>query len=174
MTKEEFYSLVEQHYRRYAKSDTRAVSRRYGHHNAEDIVQDSYVRVLEYWENIAASDPTLEDLANYMFIVRGRCASAHMAKERRHGMVIEGAEDMAAFTVAPAQESWHGLYDVARKIEEQSPELSRILKGALLEQRAYSDVAAACGVSEQHVKNTVAQFRGELSGRYDALEPTGC
>lgn len=162
LTKEQFYSEVDRHYREHFKVLINVyASRLRGRHNAEDVVQEAYTKVLEHWETYK---PELASFNVWFENVLKNCAKTHMTKEKMHGMVydtdsvalLEASVDAGGFSASM-------LADIEREIAKQPVPRQLILQLALFQQETYSEIAQALAVSQQYVKNTVSKFRKELA-----------
>ncbi len=161
MNKEEFYQTVEQHYREHRRVLVNVYTGKLrSRHNAEDVVQEAYTRVLEHWETYK---PELASFGVWFENVLGNCAKRHMSQEKVHGMVYSEDTVEGDGMVESSGFSATMLEDINREIERRPIPRQLILKLALFQQERYQDIASALGVSVPYVKNTVSKFRKELA-----------
>src|SRR5574341_450857 len=84
MNKQEIYNLIEEHYRAYANILVKRLSNKMGsRYEAEDVVQETYVRACQYWQSY---DKELK-FNSWINGILGNCIKAKMNDIRHHGMV---------------------------------------------------------------------------------------
>lgn len=73
---------IEAHYRANFEVSVKKLSRALGHHNAEDVVQDTYVRIIQYNVNP-------DSIARIFNTVLANCIRAKLKDDKTKGMVNE-------------------------------------------------------------------------------------
>lgn len=163
MQQPEVYEQIEKHYREHR---TRLV-RRYtgpagGRANAEDIVQEAYLRALQYWTSWAHSDLPFENW--FGAIVRNCSITARSSTVRRaeeeinENLLLSAARDFSI--------ERHTLLEIEALIKAKAANAAYILKLYYLEQYTPQDIVALVGDSYANVKVIIHRFKRELEMRY--------
>lgn len=160
MTREDFDILVEKHYRERSEVLVAELSRRYGWHNAEDIVQDGYVRAIEYYASYNGGS------FNAWFIsILENAARKHMSKERRQGAVYKNPEENPCLQeVQKPNQDWAMSLKTIEDLIKRDFKSERgysMMMDALLNQVGYEQLSEKYEVPEATIRGTVMRFRNK-------------
>ena len=110
MNKEEVYAQIENHFRSSNTALVKGLAGRTGGiHNAEDVVQEAYIRAMKYWQTY---DPA-RSFDTWFNRIVSSAASDHKKKERVRGAVVEESGQEAA---APDLSDWKGRLDEVKTL----------------------------------------------------------
>ena len=153
MTKDQVYSLIEGHYAKERDAIVGRVSRYMGSkYNAEDVVQEAYVRMLTYWK---AYDPK-QAIGKWFSTILTNSIKDYFKKEIVHGMSQDiPPDDMAPVRILQRIE----LNRLVELIEEQEPRIARILNLHLIEGYTSQEVACLVPESASNVRKITQRFR---------------
>lgn len=154
---EPFRRLIDQHYRNnYTSTMGKTARLLNSHHDAEEAIQNTYLRACEYWYSIKDFDPWFyRSLAN--------CCRDVIRDRMRHGAVLTPLEDVEhELGVEPMGEDYERLKDALGQIGDQPPHKKKILVAYFFNRQTQPEIAKELGVSIKTVEHTVARFRHTL------------
>jgi RNA polymerase sigma-70 factor (ECF subfamily) len=135
---------------------------------AEDVVQDAFVRILEHHRSL----PTVRDLRVWLVRIAWNLALDRRRKIRPQQMDVAFAEALAANTVAPDQALAESR-QLALLLEaiEKLPKLEReVLLLSAVEELSNAEVAKIVDRSESATRALLFRARTRLKQRMDSLE----
>jgi RNA polymerase sigma factor (sigma-70 family) len=159
--------LFDRHHRRLF---TFFVKLGHGRSNSEDLVQESFLRMLRY----ASSFREGAKFTPWMYqIARNVAADAFNTRPREEAHDIEALEGFAPAT-AEGPESAHDLSELEQRLERALTMLSRDKRELVLlsrvRQLSMDDLAGLFGCTANAVKVRLHRSIEELRGHFDALE----
>jgi RNA polymerase sigma-70 factor (ECF subfamily) len=131
-------------------------------HDAEDAVQDAFLRAHKAFDRFRGGDGR----AWLLTIVRNVCYS-HMRRNRREGEEVEFEDEIHGSTQDPADANavaWHEVKsELLRKgLERLAPEFREVIVLHEIEGLAYREIAGVAGVPIGTVMSRLARARGKL------------
>jgi RNA polymerase sigma-70 factor (ECF subfamily) len=135
---------------------------------AEDVVQDAFVRVLEHRRTL----PSVRDLRVWLVRIAWNLAIDRRRRVRPDQIDAEFAASLAATTV-PADQALSESRELAALLEaiERLPKLERqVLLLAAVEELSTSEIAKVAGKSESAVRALLYRARSRLRERIDRPE----
>jgi len=154
---EEVYSLIEKHYRSEYNKTVNKVYRIVGvHAMAEDIVQETYRRALEYWKAF----PDDNNVDGWLPSILINCLKDSRKAETLSGMSdnIDDVEIIIKANGIPAV-----IYsEVMDRIEAKEPAVARVLKLFLVQQYSHKEIAQIVRETANNVAQIVFRFREEI------------
>lgn len=163
MTQTEIFNRIERHYRdnydrmvgfcnKFLKSMERA----------EDVVQETYVRALTYWESVPDAD---EELAPWMQGILNNCIRENWKTEMQHGMSLSD-EEAEAIPVRSSAVPAVILSQVEKKIGEQDPDLAKILRLHFLDGYTSKEIAEMVPDTANAIRVAVHRFRNMIKEQF--------
>jgi len=154
-----FKEQLEQHYRDNYESSVKYVSRLAGGiENAEDIVQESYTRALQYQEGFHAF---AGDLESWMKRIMMNCTKAFKNDERRQGAVNHKEEAEESYEL-DLDERREALTFLHKEINKRSGKTGEVLKLYYLLDFKYIDIGRVVNLSPSAVGSLLSRFKGEF------------
>lgn len=158
MEKEEVYKLIDQHYRKSFNEMVKRLTGTMGsRHNAEDVVQDTYVRACQYWSSY---NPTLSFDA-WISGIRTNCIHDAKKDARLRGLV---KDDLMAIPDPPHPDASDRIFlrELSDKIDELAHPNGNILKLYLVHGYTSAEVSGLVeGQTAGNVRQIVSRFRQE-------------
>lgn len=162
----------------YAKYEARLLSfvlkRVTNRDDAQEIVQDVFVRVFWYLETLQAS----EKLLNWMFSIASQLIAARYRENRTHleytsvDGVLELHEEVSltGYRVSQQQAEQDELLETVSRAIDMLPDLDR--RAILLQQedKSYREIAQELGVTEAAVKHRLHRARRKVRDLVDRME----
>ncbi len=144
-------SFLETLFRRHAGEVRSFVQRRVGIQEAEDVMQDAYVRLLQHPDPISIENPRA-----YLYQVSANLATDHdraRAVPARHHTATEAVEQIAS--PVPGPDAQTALHERLRHIANAIAQLPETCRSAFvlcrIEGHSYTEVAQRLGISESMV-----------------------
>lgn len=159
-TLEDFFSA------NYRKLVARTKGRAGTPENAEDIVQESFVRALKYWGSF---DPAHKELGAWFNTILNNATKAYMKVENNFGMSMEFDEN----DVEPEQFKPTDVRLIKRiesDIAKKSLQSQEVLSLYFLHDYSVQAIMEVTDIDAKSIKNRVTRFKAELNNRYG--EPT--
>ena len=158
MERQEFDKLLEAHYRENFDRMVKMLSRKAGQQaNAQDVVQDGYVRALEY---SGTFDDSL-DFGDWMNTIFQNSLKDFLKVERRRGMTLETAARAVQRSQPDVTKQIEvGEYDVF--INERSWLEQEILRSHFYKQETIREIADKLHIGQTGVYRVVETFRNSL------------
>jgi len=174
MTKEEVYKIIDDHYLAESRKKVIHFSRKAGsYHNAEDVVQEAYLRAFKYWESY---DPDKGTFVKWFNRIVNNALMDHFRAERGRGMVVQSLKEETLLSEDVAYSTRQAiatleLKEVLAKMDAKPANVKEILYLNLID--GYTSKEVADIVSENVVKiwNIVRDFRKELRADPDYVAP---
>lgn len=154
--------LIEKHYREHAFKLVKSLTRVLGHHNAEDVVQEAYYRLLRHGKSP-------EDVNKYFNIILRNCIKDLRREAHDRGTGNREVEAyLSALNDTEISPEDHSLSmkkaeEISILIEEYPYKQRQVLKMFFIEQRGYQEIVTlADNVSYNYVRKIVSDFRKGL------------
>lgn len=151
------YKLIEEHYIRNKATLVKKLQNSCGsYHNAEDTVQEAYVRACNYFSNY---DSTLSFDAWFGGIL-SNCIRDCQKQQILKGMV---QDDLAAISDPPRLDATDAILiqQIANKIKSKPKRVAAVLRLFLLEEYSGKEVSDLTGYTAEAVRKIVSRFRQE-------------
>jgi len=157
MDKESVFKLIEEHYKKRAELSTRRIGRYLSNRaNAEDVVQEAYLRMCTYWKSY---DPE-QSVDKWFGTILNNSIKDFFKADMMHGMsdtmpVEEPAFDNVLNRIEVAE-----LMEI---INGKPEDLRKILHLYLIEGFTSSEVGEVVPQSAANVRKIVQRFRDEVA-----------
>lgn len=162
-------TFLETLFRRHAGEVRSFVQRRVGSQDAEDVMQDAYVRLLQHSDPISIENPRA-----YLYQISANLATDHdraRAVRTRHHAATEALEQIASPGPGPDAEAAH--HERLRHLAGAMAQLPETCRTALvlcrIEGYSYTEVARRLAISEsmvaKHLNRAMRHCRDLLGGR---------
>lgn len=163
--RQQFYDIVEEHYKSNFEKGVKKLSRYLGsRYAAEDILQTAYTNALSYWNTYDKTKP----FDNWFRIVINNAIRAHFKVEIMHGM-IDGdvfiQEETEERMLKPFFKNLE-LKPLLAYIEKQADNIKHILKLYLVEGYNSREIEKVVPESATNIRKIVQRFRDEVKLRY--------
>lgn len=159
MNKEELYKEIETHYRKNHKRLIKMISNLVGNsHNAEDVVQNTYVKALEYWKSFEPNS----NLDAWIRRIFTNCIKDKINDERHHGMKDDSLDEV----VYPKIVDKKLLEKLYIFIEEQSEPVKKILKLHFFEEYSSKDISIVVPEGYDNIRKIIQRFRDQVKVMY--------
>lgn len=164
MNKEQVYNLISDLYKKkrthYIKSN---IGRTGSYHNAEDVVQEAFVRACQYWNSYEPEMHSVE--AWFSRILENSLRSFNQA-ERRRGMSVEiDEDDLRTFNPNPYFNLV--LAEIKSDVAQIKDKDDRfIISLNLFEQYAPRDICKVTDRSIGAINNVLYRFKEQLKVKY--------
>ena len=158
MTRQEFDKLIETHYRKNFATLTKSMSTTGSNPNAEDIVQEAYMRAIRFWKTYDPSQP----FENWFATILRNSISDFFRTEIMHGMVK--SEDYWDMDFAiPESFKRIQLQELLKIIDDKDENVKRILTMYLIEGYKSHEIEQVVPESASNIRKIVERFRDEIS-----------
>lgn len=152
--------LAEAFFRRYAGEVRAAVERRLGKHDAEDVLQDAFVRLLRHPDPAAIDNPRA-----FLYQISANLATdrerVHAVRARHHAPMEALDRLHPIATGAPGPEALAARHERLARIAGAMAELPEGCRGAFvlcrIEGYSYAEAAQRLGISESMVAKHLDQ-----------------
>jgi RNA polymerase sigma-70 factor, ECF subfamily len=163
MTRDNIYNRIETHYRenfdrmvgfcnKFLKSEDRA----------EDVVQETYVRALTYWESVPDAE---DELGPWMQGILNNCIRENWKSEKNQGMSLNEEEAQEVPIRSNAVPSVI-LSQVEKKIGEQEDGLARILRLHFIDGYTSKEIAEMVPDTANAIRVAVHRFRNMIKEQF--------
>lgn len=164
MNKEEVYKEIEQSYKDSYKALCATAYRQLGSkENAEDAVQETYLRACIYWK---AYD---RDVGMYPWIsgIFSNCMKDVKKSEVSHGAVNYSEEELGRFSSTPATAHKRVEADeLIEFIQEQNASVKEVLRLNVVLGFTSKETAQMVPGNESYIRKIVQRFREEVREKY--------
>jgi len=161
MDKEQFYSLVEEHYKKTFHILSKKLTRYLGNKAvAEDVLQEAYCRLLQYWETYKEDQP----FEGWFKTVVNNSIRDHYKKEHLHGMLDDGnlmKEEREEAMLRPFFERIE-LNSLLETIKNKPYNVRKILTLYLVKGYSSQEVEKVVPESSNNIRKIVQRFRDEI------------
>lgn len=158
MNRKQVYALIEEHYKKSFRSQVnRLKSATGGHHNAEEAVQEAYVRACKYW-NTFDTDKTFDV---WFSTILFNCTRDKQRDVILNGMVQEGAE-IIDFPMGDVAFNRIATDEIKKKIKEYPKHISFILNMFLFYGYTSKEIAEFTDYKPEAIRKIVSRFRQEM------------
>lgn len=168
MTKKEVYSLIENHYRENYERKVNTVRRFFTNHSdAEDAIQDAYLRALKYWNTYDAAKGNLDAwIAGIIHVSSRETISFYRSQgftfvPKRDKKNIK-AIDLEKLAMEAAMDYELLLRDIRKLIENEKEEHQFILFCFYVEQMTMDDILDVTPLKQSQAYQVVRDFRPTL------------
>lgn len=158
MNKQEVYKLIEDHYRNNHKSLVNKITMRAGQPaNAEDIVQETYAKALQYWNSF---NPEAGSIDKWIGSILFNAASSFYRQEILRGMAVDSDEDIVEQPNAPTRI----MVKEVEKYIHNLPRGNRKTVAELFFLKDYScrEIADVCPESPSAIRKIVQRLRDDM------------
>jgi len=156
MTREQVYALIEEHYK---ENFTRLVSRMSGpsksKHNAEDIVQEAYLRALQYWKSYKEHIK----IGQWFRGILNNSTRDFFRAESLSGMSVD---DYGGEIISPSVFHRLELQELIERMGEQPERVETILRLYLLDEYTVKEIEEVVPESKTNIRKIVQRFREEI------------
>lgn len=160
MNQQEIYSLINQHYRDNYERLVKGLSNNSGsRHNAEDVIQNAYLRACEYWTSFNAE----KDFTKWFNGILNNSLRDKINEERMQGMHDDGQE---------VEEPQHKeiskiiLKEVQEFINSQPERIAKILRLHFLFQYSIRDISKLVGNNKSEIGRLIYEFRKTMKEKF--------
>ena len=163
MNKEGVYKLIEIHYRENYKRTIKYISSNAGsRHNAEDILQETYMRALKYWASLEIRN---NDSMNKWFrgILRN-CFKDYKIDLLEKGITTDQVDRIEGNNHPGYVKRWFG--EIEKKISSRNDRDKYILNLYFLNQFKIGEIVDLVPETFFTIRKLVANFRKELREEY--------
>lgn len=158
-------SVIEGFYKANYTKLVKKVSGRAGTpENAEDIVQNAFVKGLQYWDSY---NPQVKGLDEWFGCILNNCLKDFMRDERNYGMAMEfDEEEIAGIEMASISDNLKEK--ITKEIGLSSVKNKAILLLYFTQGHKVNEVSDMTGVAQQTVGKTIYRFKQHMQQRYKA------
>ena len=152
MKKEEVYKLVEDRFRsNHSKQISISNKGLNNVDDAEEAVQDAYVRALTYWDSLKS----VEHFDTWFDAIARNCARDKYSDKVRGGMVVEDRGDVS---LSPA-EAKADLHWVGKQIGQYPEDVQEVLNMFVFGDRSGREISELVDMSHHVIKRHITQFK---------------
>lgn len=148
--------IIADHHRRHF--DALVARHRWLGANAEDAVQEAYVKAIQYWDNCEPKTPA--GFMTWFWIIMQNSAKDMYADGQGHG--TEGEKPIQV-SVPASQEDRMIAADMMAAINKHSEPTRSVLKASLIDQYTAYEIADFLPVSVSNVWKITQRFREEVA-----------
>ena len=157
------YILIEGYYKDNFDHLVKVLGNRAGGiHNAEDVVQEAFVRALKYNKSF---DPNLEQFSAWFNKILNNALRNAKVVERRLGMSVEYTEDMDE--VVDLME-WEDdmLKQIKKDMATRPSQVRQVLQLYLFKQYKPREIAQVLDMSNGYIRTIVKEFKRDTRIKY--------
>lgn len=157
MKQPEVYALIEKHFRENSGKMASRIGRYLGHKaNAEDVIQEAYLRSCKYWETYDGERP----FNQWFGTILNNSIKDFFKKEMLHGMGLDPLPDEPVGLLPLVTIE---LKEALALIAQQKENVRDILRMYLIEGHTCNEVAEVVPESASNVRKIVQRFRLEIA-----------
>ena len=127
--------------------------------NAEDAVQDAYVKALQYWDNCHPKTPA--GVRSWFWVIMQNSAKNAFAKEQRSDM--DGSGKIVEQSVGARQETILMAGDILKVVDEYAEPARSVLRATFVDQYTSREIANFLPVTADNARKIVERFRKEVA-----------
>lgn len=132
--------------------------------NAEDIVQNAFVKSLQYWDSY---NPQVKGLDEWFGCILNNCLKDFMRDERNYGMAMEfDEEELAGIEMASISDNLKEK--ITKEIGLASVKNQQVLTLYYCQGHTVSEIVQITDLKPKHVKLIAERFRSHMQQRYKA------
>jgi RNA polymerase sigma factor (sigma-70 family) len=132
--------------------------------NAEDIVQNAFVKGLQYWDSY---NPQVKGLDEWFGCILNNCLKDFMKDERNYGMAMEfDEEEVAGIEMASISDNLKGK--ITKEIALASAKNRQMLTLYYCQGHTVKEVVEITALGYKNVETTIQRFRNHMQQRYKA------
>ena len=162
MNREQVYALIEIHYKDHAKNSMNRLRMGLGSiHNAEDTVQEAYLRALTYWKAYDAS----KGFDQWFSTILSNCIRDTQRNIITNGMVQEDLTALAVDSLEFDMTDHLLLNEIKAKINSYPTYQAHILRLYILEGYTSRELADVTDQSAEAIRKMVSRFKETLYGK---------
>lgn len=160
-TRPEMFILIEEHHRTFNDRLVKGLTGSSGGRaNAEDVVQEAYLKALSYWSSFNPEEP----LSKWFGGILNNCLKDKIKEEIERGAIER--EDLPSDVQARAIHQLM-LSDVNKVVEQEPKNIAYILKLFFFEQYKSREIADIVPESHTRVRQIVHNFRKTLRKQFN-------
>jgi RNA polymerase sigma-70 factor (ECF subfamily) len=158
-------SIIEDFYKaNYNKLVKKVSGRAATPENAEDIVQNAFVKGLQYWDSY---NPQVKGLDEWFGCILNNCLKDFMKDERNYGMAMEfDEEEVAGIEMSSIPDNLKEK--ITKEIGLASVKNQQVLTLYYCQGHTVSEIVQMTGLKPKHVKLIAERFRNHMQQGYKA------